>query len=95
VRESLDEGDCTNVVLLQEVGKATDDRFEWVVILVRDLAHLAQEVHVVDTAKLVFVEEADESLQLNTGQLLYHFLEHRQKSLCRYKPNVGHVGVLK
>ncbi len=81
LRESLEEGHCTDVVLLQEVGKATDDRFEWVVVLVRDLAHLAQEVHVVDTAKLIFVEETDESLQLNNGKLLNHFLEHRQKGL--------------
>ena len=63
-------------------------------ILVRDLAHLTQEVHVVDTAKLIFVEETDESLQLNNGKLLNHFLEYCQKGLCRYKPNVGHVGIL-
>jgi len=52
------------LVGFEEVSDALDDRPEWVVIAVGHFAHLLHEVHVVDLAALVFLEEPDEAVKV-------------------------------
>ena len=51
----------SDVILLQKEGQPANYGLEWVVVLVRSLADLVEEVHVVEHTQLVFVQEPNES----------------------------------
>lgn len=62
--EALEEVADRNAVLFQEERNAAYQRFEGVMVAIRDLTYLLNELHVVKLAKFVFLEVSDESLKI-------------------------------
>ena len=63
-------------------------------VAVGDFANLAQEVHIVDAAGFVLLEEAHEALEFYRGQLCDDLAKHIEQRLCRNEADVCVVSLL-